>query len=59
MLDLISKTRYLELGDTVWQADIRNNILGAIWDGNNTFSSLLNSKAALIELLIAKYLNAL
>ena len=48
--------------DSVWEvklADIRNNILGAIWDGNNTFSSLLNSKAALIELLIAKYLNAL
>ncbi len=59
MLDLISRTRSLELGDTVWQADIRNNILGAIWDGNNAFSSLLNSKAALIELLIAKYMNEL
>lgn len=59
MLDLISKTRYLELGDTVWQADIRNNVLVAIWQGDNTFSSLLNSKAGLIELIIAKYMNAL
>lgn len=59
MLDLISETRYLELGDTVWQADIRNQILEVIWNGTGTFSSLFSSKAGLIELIIAKYMNAL
>ncbi len=59
MLDLLSMTRSLELGDTVWQSDVRNGILGVIWQGDNSFSSFFASKAGGIKLLIDKYMNTI
>lgn len=59
MLDLISSTRTIDLGDTVWQSDIRNKIQDTIWKKALTFSSALSSISSYVDLMIDIYLDEL
>ena len=59
MLDLISSTRTIDLGDTVWQADIRNKIQDAVWKKDLAFNSALSSIKSYVDLMIGIYLDEL
>lgn len=59
MLDLISSSRTIDLGDTVWQGDIRNKIQDAIWKKDLAFNSALSSIKSYVDLMIGIYLDEL
>ena len=59
MLALISSTRTIDLGDTVWQADIRNKIQDAVWKKDLAFNSALSSIKSYVDLMIGIYLDEL
>lgn len=49
MLEIIENTRTLDLGDTVWQAAIRADLIYAVHSNRSNFASLIASKKNIVE----------
>lgn len=59
MLDLVFSTTTLELGDTVWQGDVRNEYVNICVSGKDTFVSKTASVQKKIDKIIAETMEKL
>ena len=59
MLAIMENTHSLDLGDTVWQADVRNVFVGAVQNKNKNYASLIEKNKKRINKTITKALESL